>query len=97
MKSDRKRILATLAQISPLLRVKYGVTKIGIFGSVARGQAGHDSDIDIVVEMYPDLFKRVCLKNELESILGKKVDVVRYRNRMNSFLKKRIDKEGLYV
>jgi len=97
MKSDRKRILETLAQIYPLLRKKYGVTKIGIFGSVAREQAGHDSDIDIVVEMYPDLFKRVCLKNELESILGKKVDVVRYRNRMNSFLKKRIDKEGLYV
>lgn len=97
MKSDRKRILATLSQISPLLQEKYGVTKIGIFGSVARDQAWHDSDIDIVVEMYPDLFKRVSLKNELESILGKKVDVVRYRNRMNSLLKKRIDKEGLYV
>jgi uncharacterized protein len=97
MKSERKRILATLAQISPLLREKYGVTKIGIFGSVARDQAGPDSDIDIVVEMYPDLFKRVCLKMELESVLGKKVDVVRYRKRMNWFLKKRIDNEGLYV
>jgi len=42
--------------------LKYGVTKIGIFGSLARDQAGHDSDIDIVVEMYPDLFRRVCLK-----------------------------------
>jgi uncharacterized protein len=86
-----------LAQISPELRVKYGVTKIGIFGSVARDQAGPDSDIDIVVEMYPDLFKRVCLKMELEFLLGKKVDVVRYRKRMNWFLKKRIDNEGLYV
>jgi predicted nucleotidyltransferase len=97
MKSHRKQILAILAQISPLLREKNGVTKIGIFGSIARDQAGHDSDIDIVVEIYPDLFKRISLKNELESILGKKVDVVRYRNRMNSFLKKRIDKEWLYV
>ena len=97
MKSERKRILATLAQISPVLREKYGVTKIGIFGSVARDQAGPDSDIDIVVEMYPDLFKRVYLKMELEFVLGKKVDVVRYRKRMNLFLKKRIDNEGLYV
>ncbi len=97
MKQDRKRILAVLEEIAPVLLEKYGVTKIGIFGSVARDQAVSSSDVDIVVEMRPDLFKRVCLKAELESILGKKVDVIRYRHGVNRLLKKRIDSEGLYA
>ena len=97
MKPDRKQILAVLKELSPVLREKYGVTKIGIFGSVARGQAESSSDVDIVVEMRPDLFKRASLKAELEFILGEKVDVVRYRHGMNKLLKRRIDSEGLYV
>jgi uncharacterized protein len=97
MAFDNKTILSTLSDLSPLLKQKYGVTKIGIFGSVARNQANLKSDIDIVVEMHPDLFKRICLKNELESVLGKKVDVVRYHNGMNKLLKQRIDREGFYA
>jgi predicted nucleotidyltransferase len=37
------------------------------------------------------------LKNELQELLECKVDVVRLRDRMNSLLKKRIEKEGIYV
>lgn len=92
-----KNVLVTLANVFPALKQKYGVYKIGVFGSVARDQDNSDSDIDIIVEMHPDLFKRICLKNKLESILGKKVDVVRYRKGMNKFLKQRIDREGIYV
>ncbi|MBA3027983.1 MAG: nucleotidyltransferase family protein [Desulfobacteraceae bacterium] len=94
---DKNTILETLGEISPVLREKYGVTRIGIFGSVARNQGGPDSDVDIVVEMHPDLLKRALLKEDLESLLGHKVDVVRYRPGMNKFLKKRIDNEGHYV
>lgn len=97
MTVDSKNILSTLSNLYAVLNQKYGVTKIGIFGSVARNQNNFESDIDIVVEMYPDLFKRICLKNELESILGQKVDVVRYYKGMNKLLKQRIDREGLYV
>ena len=75
----------------------YGVTEIGVFGSLSRGEETPNSDIDVFVKMHPDLLKRACLKEELESILGKKVDVVRYRLGMNKFLKKRIDNEGTYV
>ena len=97
MLPDKNKILETLSDLQPMIRQKYGVTRIGIFGSVARGQGGPESDVDIVVEMQPDLFKRACLKDELESILGRKVDIVRYRPMMNKFLKKRIDNEGHYV
>ena len=61
MMPDKNKILETLNDLQPLIRQKYGVTRIGIFGSVARGQSGHGSDVDIVVEMQPDLLKRACL------------------------------------
>jgi hypothetical protein len=79
------------------LEEKYGVTRLGIFGSVARDEATDSSDVDVVVEMAPDLFGRVSLKKELETILGAKVDLVRYWRHMNHYLKRRIDKEAHYV
>ena len=76
---------------------RYGVTRLGIFGSVARDEATYESDVDVVVEMAPDMFGRVSLKEELEKILGAKVDLVRYWRRMNHYLKSRIDREAHYV
>ena len=76
---------------------RYGITRLGIFGSVARDEAVDSSDVDVVVEMAPDMFARVKLKEELETILSAKVDVVRYWRRMNLDLKNRIDREAYYV
>ena len=47
---------------------RYVVTRLGIFGSVARDEAADNSDVDVVVEMAPHLFGRVSLKEELEMI-----------------------------
>ena len=47
--------------------------------------------MDVVVEMAPELFEMVSLKDELETILGARVDLVRYWRRMNHCLKRRID------
>jgi len=77
---------------------KYGVTALGIFGSLARNQAAAESDVDVVVKMEkPDLFFMVHVKEDLENAYQKKVDIIRYRERMNSFLKQRIDAEVIYV
>jgi len=94
---SRDDILHQLRLLKEQLQVRYGVTRIGVFGSVARNEANSDSDVDIVVEMTPNLFMRAALKAELESRLGKSVDVVRYRQGMNNYLRKRIDREALYV
>ena len=76
----------------------YGISRIGIFGSVARGEQKEGSDIDIYYEGEPlSLFKMAALKEELEDTLGNKVDIVRLRESMNQFLKKRIQSDGLYV
>lgn len=77
---------------------RYGVTRLGIFGSVAKGENLPGSDVDIVVELEkPDLFYLVHIKQELEEVLHCPVDVVHYREKMNSFLKDRILQEAVYV
>ena len=70
--------------------VKNNVRKAGIFGSYARGEQKHDSDIDIIIEPPKGIgFGFVRIVYELEDKLGKKVDLLTY-NGINPLLKKRI-------
>ena len=66
-----------------ILRIatKYGAHNVRVFGSVARGTADEQSDIDFLVEMEPgrSLFDLGGLQIELESLLGRPVDVVTER------------------
>ena len=76
----------------------YGITKIGIFGSVARNEQTEDSDVDVCVEMKkPDLFTMVHIKEELQELFGKPVDLVRLRKNMNPMLLKQIKRDGIYA
>ena len=95
---SRDEILRELRRMKEEFRDRYGVTRIGIFGSAARSEIGSDSDVDIVVRIdQPDLFMLVGIKNELEERLHRPVDLVTYRETMNQFLKKRIDSEAVYA
>ena len=89
--------LAVLRKLKPLLKERFGIIRLGVFGSVARNEASKNSDVDIVVEMPPDLYAMVHAKEQLEEALQARVDLVRYRNRMNSLLKERIEREAVYV
>ena len=76
----------------------YGITKIGIFGSVDRNEQTEDSDVDVCVEMKkPDLFTMVHIKEELQELFGKPVDIVRLRKNMNPMLLKQIKRDGIYA
>ena len=88
-------ILERLRTLKPELAERYAINRIGIFGSVAREETRPTSDIDIVVYMPPDLLKRVRLKAELENLFGREVDVIRYRDSLNPYLKARIDREAI--
>ena len=77
---------------------KYIIVKIGIYGSASRDTMSEQSDIDIMVEMgNPDLFNIIGIKQNLEEQCHRPVDIVRYREKMNRFLKRRIEKEAVYV
>ncbi|PZO44254.1 MAG: nucleotidyltransferase [Pseudanabaena frigida] len=94
---NKEYILNELRDLKLELRDRYKVTKIGVFGSVARNEANEESDIDIVVEMEPNILKRIGLKKELEAKFGKEVDVIRYWYGMNKYLKARIERDVIYV
>jgi uncharacterized protein len=62
-----------------------------------REESREGSDVDVVVDMPPDLFAMVHLKEQLEKAFQAQVDLVRYRKQMDAFLKQRIDNEAEYV
>ncbi len=66
-----------LRRLAPELRERH-VTRVGVFGSLARGEATPNSDIDVLVELTDegDLFDLVAIKNLLERAFGRPVDVV---------------------
>lgn len=94
----QREILRTLTRFRESRRDEFGIVRIGVFGSVARGEMADASNVDVVVEIAePDLLTLVAIKQELEDLLGQPVDIVRYRERMNPFLKQRIEQEAIYV
>lgn len=95
---NREAVLRELRNYQAEFERLYGVTKIGVFGSIARNETHKNSDIDVVVEMRkPNLFYRVHIKETLEKVFKCPVDVIRYREKMNHYLKARIDRDACYV
>ena len=70
LRQRRQRVLAIAA--------RYGVTNVRVFGSVARGEDGPDSDIDLMVDLPPEtgVFRLLTIEAEIEAVLGVHVDVV---------------------
>jgi predicted nucleotidyltransferase len=94
----RDEIVLSLRRFKEMNKDRYEIIRIGIFGSAARDNMNEQSDIDVVVELgKPDLFYLIGIKQDLEEKFHRTVDIVRYRERMNAFLKGRIDKEAVYV
>jgi hypothetical protein len=95
---EKKDIIRILKNYKKEFANRYNILTIGIFGSVARDEAGEESDVDIVVRISePDFFILAGIKNDLEDRLNKSVDIVSYKDSMNPFLKMRIDSEAVYV
>jgi predicted nucleotidyltransferase len=62
---------------------QYPIVRLGIFGSAARNRITDNSDVDVVVELAkPDLFMLIGIKQDLEELLHRPVDIVRYRQQM---------------
>lgn len=94
----REDYIHQLTTCKQYLMQKFGLRSIRLFGSVARGDNHEDSDLDVCVETdSPNPFLLMDLKEELESMFKHSVDIVRYREHMNPYLRQQIDKEGVYV
>ncbi len=75
----------------------YNVNKIGLFGSFARDEATNKSDIDIFVDMKPNLYNMIAIKDKIEKDLKRKVDIVREHKNIKPILLKMIKKDLIYV
>jgi len=96
---DKHEILRYLTSHKKEFYKKYGVTKIGLFGSYAIGREHPQSDIDIAVEMIPEkknLRSFFGLKRELETAFRKNVDLG-IESTLKPAVKAKVLEEMIYV
>ena len=74
----RNQCISLLRSCADVLRQRFGIRSLCLFGSMARNEQREESDVDVCVEMPPKLFLLVELG-------------------MNEFLRKEIEKDGIYV
>ncbi|MDQ7030176.1 MAG: nucleotidyltransferase family protein [Ardenticatenia bacterium] len=94
----REAVLHLLAQHREELRRRFRVKSLALFGSVARNEAGPESDVDILVafEGGVGLFTFVQLKMYLESVLGHSVDLVTW-DALRPAMRKHVMEELVYA
>lgn len=97
-KMEKQEILDVISKFKLENRSKYGIIEMGVFGSVTNNYFDEYSDIDIYVKTeIPKPYFLVEIKDSLEQLLHRKVDIVRYRENMNQYLKRHIQSEGMNV
>ncbi|MCQ2150245.1 MAG: nucleotidyltransferase domain-containing protein [Bacteroidales bacterium] len=104
MRLDKPDI-ASRDQIIELLRTfknenaeRYGIESMALFGSVARGEHNENSDVDLLIKFKsPSLYLYSELSDALESILGRKVDIVSESARKRPWFAEEISKDLIYL
>jgi len=98
---NREQVLIRLKEQLPTLRRTYGVARLGIFGSFAKGAPAGDSDVDLVVELERPLgLQFVEMAESIERILGRRVDILTPKGIAairNQKIAKSIEKSVIYV
>ncbi len=73
----KTEIIAILKNDLPYLKAIFGVKRIGLFGSSAKGTQREESDVDIIVEFEKPIgLKFIEMSDHIENVLGKKVDIL---------------------
>jgi predicted nucleotidyltransferase len=93
----KQYVVNYLRQNKEAFRQKYAVEQIGLFGSYARDEATQESDVDIFVQMKPDLFGMIGLKREIEKDLLRSVDLIRDHKNIRPSLRQMIQQDITYV
>ena len=104
-KQNTSNTVLSQAQLKALLRSfieeqggEYHLSRIGFFGSYVRNQATAESDVDIIFETdRPNLLETVGIKQDLEKLLGRPVDVIRLHSNLRPNFRARIEREAIYV
>ena len=92
----------TIKQIKDMIKPvveKYGIKDVYLFGSYSRGEANRDSDVDIYCESgdIQSLYDEVDFVEELETTLGKKVDVITIGSQMHEYFRTQLEKDMIKI
>jgi len=99
LQRKRSPIFSQLEQAQPGLRANFGVKRIGIFGSFARGEEKRTSDVDVLVEFAPgqatfDNFMRLAFY--LEDLFSRKIDLLTVKG-IDRYIKSRVECEVIWI
>jgi len=89
--------ITVLKELSLELKARFGITSMYLFGSVARGENGPNSDVDILVDMPANFYQAASANDYLEEHLGCHVDMIRNHDRLSAFFRKQIDRDGIQI
>ncbi len=94
---DKSTVLEKLREYEPELKAA-GITRLSLFGSVARGDASSESDVDLMADFDPtrqlSLLEMVGLENRLTDILGVRVELTPARA-LKDRIRERVTREAV--
>jgi uncharacterized protein len=98
-RAERERVLAALREQAPRLQA-LGITRLSLFGSMARGEIGAKSDVDLLVELDPEshfsLFELLDLQDDLLALLGRRAHFA-FASKLRPWLRKEIVEEAIPI
>ena len=95
---SKEKVVSILQAYKPIAQAKYGITRLGLFGSVARGEQREDSDVDVCFEGgSPTLLTIAGMEIELEQMTGSKVHMTLFHDGLPESMKERIQKESIWI
>ena len=102
IREDISSGVLTIKQIKQLIKPvidKYGIDEVYLFGSYARGEANSGSDVDIYCSrgIVKTLFDLSDLKDDLETALGKEVDIVTIGSQMDDYFRKQLEDDIIKI
>ena len=93
-----EEILTILDHTKPELERRFGVRRIGLYGSYAYGTQTGNSDIDLIVELKEPKFDALAgLYIYMEQVLEREVDIRRLSKKIDTPFMRRIESEALFV
>ena len=87
----RNECIDRLKACKNVVRQKFGVQSMRLFGSFARNEQNDSSDME------PNLLRRSGLKQYLEELLNCRVDVLRFHQNMDQYLINQINRDGVII
>jgi uncharacterized protein len=98
--AERERVLRILREREPELRAR-GVVRLRLFGSIARGEAGSGSDVDLLAEIDRgggfSLIDHVGLEQDLADVLGRTVEISTAPWKMRLRMRARVEADAIEV